>query len=518
MAVTFVSSSTSGNAADVSSRAVDVPVGVQSGDIVVVALGQWQSGATPTITPPSGFDASAALTWSSGDGAARNSIWWKRLSAADTGTYTFTWTGGTFWTTVQAVAYRGVLASGDPISTKTTSAVGTFGSITSLSLSTGIASGDGAFWTVYNDSNGLHTPPTGFTETADADSGSTAYAITSGTSITASGASIASSSSAGAAMVVLTQEPAGGTTYAVAGTVTIVAATSGTLATINRVSGVSTCTVGVAGTVRALLAVSATSTVTSTVNGSLVSLLSVAGTIPIDTTTAGAVRLLASVAGTVTMVSDTSGAIERLTPGASGTVEVISTVQGSISAVLSVAGSTVSVTQVSGSVTRIGTGDMATDLLGPVLSTALACADAALIPQVGRAALYPGSSVAWDDCCEGQVWVRLISLTPSGNPANSRNQLTPCGVLMWTATIGVGVLRCAATLDDAGNAPSPALLNADTLQMTQDMINIAEALQCCLAPQLGKLSMTRWDPLGPNGGCVGGEWVATLLIDNCRCG
>lgn len=160
---------------------------------------------------------------------------------------------------------------------------------------------------------------------------------------------------------------------------------------------------------------------------------------------------------------------------------------------------------------------MTTDLLAPLLAQALACADAALEPQAGRAALYPGGQVAWDDCCEGQVWVRLISLVPSGNPINTRNQSTPCGVVLWTVTLGVGALRCAAVVDELGQAPSPTALTANTNQMTADASALSEALQCCLAPTVNKLIMLRWDPLGPDGACVGGEWQVTVLLDNCRC-
>jgi hypothetical protein len=157
------------------------------------------------------------------------------------------------------------------------------------------------------------------------------------------------------------------------------------------------------------------------------------------------------------------------------------------------------------------------DPFAPLLAQALACADAALEPQVGRAVLSPGGPVAWDDCCDGQVWVRLISLVPSALPANAGRNAAPCGVMQWTATLGVGVLRCVASLDDAGNAPTPAQLSVDTRQMTADVADLSAALQCCLAPHVNRLIMLRWDPLGPQGGCAGGEWQVQVLVDNCRC-
>jgi len=196
MPVAFRSSSDSGNSVTVTSRATNVPAGAAVDDIAVCWLGQWQSGSTPTVTPPTGFTQKGA-TWSSGDGAAKNSIWWKRLTAADTGTYSFSWSGS-FWTTLQCALFSGCATSGDPWDAVATPVTGTFGSVTSMSV-TMSDPGGGLFWCVYNDSAGTHTPPTGFTEAADVDSGSMAWRIPAASgSQSASGASITSSSPAGA--------------------------------------------------------------------------------------------------------------------------------------------------------------------------------------------------------------------------------------------------------------------------------------------------------------------------------
>lgn len=159
---------------------------------------------------------------------------------------------------------------------------------------------------------------------------------------------------------------------------------------------------------------------------------------------------------------------------------------------------------------------MATDLLGPALTVFLGYAEDALVPAVGRASLYPGAELAWDDCCEGQVWVRVISILPSPL-ANPGSFTQPCGVLSWVATLGIGVLRCAAVLDDNGNAPTPAELSADTLAMTRDAAALEAAIQCQIGPQVEQLSFLRWEPLGPQGGCVGGEWVIMVKLPTCSC-
>jgi hypothetical protein len=156
------------------------------------------------------------------------------------------------------------------------------------------------------------------------------------------------------------------------------------------------------------------------------------------------------------------------------------------------------------------------DVLGPVLEMILGQAEPYLDPPVGRAAIYPGLEVAWDDCCSGQLWVRLINVVPSG-VGQQPGAVVGCKPLQWTALIGLGALRCAASVDDSGRAPSPATLTAEALQMSADRTALAEALQCAIAQYVSQLSFVRWDSLGPQGGCVGGEWLVQVNFDNCSC-
>ncbi len=166
---------------------------------------------------------------------------------------------------------------------------------------------------------------------------------------------------------------------------------------------------------------------------------------------------------------------------------------------------------------------MALNLIGGLLEQVLEIARCALNPTPGRAALYSGAAVAYDQCdCDGQVWVRLILLEPVfGDNRQPTTQSNPCGVLMWRATIGVGVLRCAATLSDNGDPPPPSVLTAETLQMTADMSALSEAVSCTVPRTVQGLmrvpQVQSWTPLGPEGGCVGGEWTITALVNTCQC-
>mgnify|MGYP000901333097 CR=1 FL=1 len=152
-----------------------------------------------------------------------------------------------------------------------------------------------------------------------------------------------------------------------------------------------------------------------------------------------------------------------------------------------------------------------TDLIGPAMQALLANVQLELSPSVGRAALYPGGEVAWDDCCDGQLWVRLAAILP--NPGAGQ----PCGVMTWTATFGIGVVRCISVLDDEGRAPAPAALTTDTLRMTGDTAALIKAIQCQAIPRAESLTVVRWEPLGPEGGCAGGEWLVSVKFMNCGC-
>lgn len=159
-------------------------------------------------------------------------------------------------------------------------------------------------------------------------------------------------------------------------------------------------------------------------------------------------------------------------------------------------------------------------MLVSALDALLACAVADLDPVPGRVLINPGLEVPWDDCCAGQAWVRLVSLIPSGNPFPQVDMVqggAGCGVTLWAATIGVGVLRCAAVVDDQGNAPSVAAMTADAVQQIVDMRSLEQAITCCFKGQGYTIKVLGWDPLGVNGGCVGGEWTIMLAVNSCGC-
>jgi hypothetical protein len=153
--------------------------------------------------------------------------------------------------------------------------------------------------------------------------------------------------------------------------------------------------------------------------------------------------------------------------------------------------------------------------VGPILADIVEQCRRALVPRPLRVIpVYPGAEVAWDSCCEGQLWGRVVSIQPHTGANTGRSAAPPCGVLWWNVTVAVGILRCIATLNDAGEAPRPAALAADGVQMLADLTVIQQVLLW----HDSVAAMIAWNPLGSQGGCGGGEWQATVRVGVCGCG
>ena len=138
-----------------------VPTGAAIGDIAVVGI---YKESTAAVTPPDGTWTSKASLTTSATARGGLHVFWKRLTAADTGSYTFTWTGSTF-RAAAAGLWSGRLASGDPFDGTVGTAESTTG-VTTLNVSTSPAAANGdavGFWTNFNG-GGAFTAPTNYTE------------------------------------------------------------------------------------------------------------------------------------------------------------------------------------------------------------------------------------------------------------------------------------------------------------------------------------------------------------------
>jgi len=167
---------------------------------------------------------------------------------------------------------------------------------------------------------------------------------------------------------------------------------------------------------------------------------------------------------------------------------------------------------------------MAVDLK-PILRGVLSAASSALIEAgvpTGRVELTPGNLPAWDDCCEGQLYLRVIEIFPAAPfPQFDANQRGAAGALcainMLDVHIGLGVIRCAHKIDDDLKAPTPEEVTGDGEEMVDDAMILLNTILCDLKGIKGimQMKLDRWAPQGVNGGCHGGEWGIHLAVDPC---
>ena len=142
----------------------------------------------------------------------------------------------------------------------------------------------------------------------------------------------------------------------------------------------------------------------------------------------------------------------------------------------------------------------------------------------GRIELTPGGLPAWDDCCAGQLYLRVREVFPTGPfpsfDAVQKGVNPKCSIHMVAVSLAMGMIRCAATVDENGNSPSPAEVTADADEMLDDMATLLDVIVCEVKGVRGVMAMKldRWVPQGPNGGCHGGEWGFMIAVDPCLCG
>ena len=162
--------------------------------------------------------------------------------------------------------------------------------------------------------------------------------------------------------------------------------------------------------------------------------------------------------------------------------------------------------------------DALIDPVVPIVSGLLTCANDELerfgVP-VCRAFWAPSGQIPWDACgktadgAEGQLWVAVESVFPTDSfpsPVAGAHRCTPSG---YGLNLQVGVLRCAHTVDDQGNAPSAEQISSDALKVSNDRAILEQAILCCFVDEdtdPGMFRLGNWEPMGPGGGCTGGRW------------
>jgi hypothetical protein len=434
VAVAYVSSSRSGASdTQTASCIVPVPVGAAVDIIALYAVELWESfGAA--ITRPTGFDATPILDQEIGP--ERLIAWWKRLTAADSGNYTATWTGN-IWNQGNCIFISGGITSGNPVEdfAFATATSGTAVPVTSVDTLTE------AFLAhfVANDNGGTGTPPSiggvAMTEVQEGDYIRTNYRIpaASGTFTTSGGTTPDGNKIA----VLIAIKPAGG--GSVSGSAA--AAFGGLAATA---AGTRT----TPGTVAAGLgALAATATGTRTTAGTAAAALgalsaSAAGA-PVRSGTAAAPLggLAASAAGVVARPGTASAPLGGLTATATAVV----TVTGTAVAVFGALTATVSGTRTTtGTATAVLGGLSAAAAGGRTVHSVAAAALGGLAAAASGTGTAPGGGLA-------AATLGPLTATAVGVRTVQAGAAAPLGGLTATA---VGVV----TVPGAGTAALGALV------------------------------------------------------------
>lgn len=164
--------------------------------------------------------------------------------------------------------------------------------------------------------------------------------------------------------------------------------------------------------------------------------------------------------------------------------------------------------------------------LGPILVSLLECLSDAFeecgVPPC-RSFISTDQTIPWDVCCEcednsvGQLWVGVTNISPLNTPTAGAGPVKcPSN---FTATVNVGLLRCALTQSDNGDPPTADLVSLQSLAILRDRQIMMQAIKCCWAPtiELDDWTIGDWDSLGPWGSCAGGLVELTIRFGDRKC-
>lgn len=136
--------------------------------------------------------------------------------------------------------------------------------------------------------------------------------------------------------------------------------------------------------------------------------------------------------------------------------------------------------------------------------------------------LRPGNQIPMDycDCSEngcGQAFVNLLSMYPSKIFPQPDRTAGCDGPL--AARIQVGIYRCVPVVADPNargktgmEAPTVIQMMEATRVQMSDMNAMLRALKCCASDDPKRFMIEGYTPVGPSGGCGGGQWSVVVKL------
>lgn len=139
---------------------------------------------------------------------------------------------------------------------------------------------------------------------------------------------------------------------------------------------------------------------------------------------------------------------------------------------------------------------------------------AAELPGLCFLGILPGEVVIADYCgCDGDGhcgmgWVRLVGINEMPGGIQEVSGYSPCGAEL-EAQVEIGVMRCAPGLKSTTDLPT-VTEQLDTARVQYaDMAAMLRAIRCCFSSSKD-VKVVAYTPIGPDGACIGGRWLATI--------
>lgn len=112
-----------------------------------------------------------------------------------------------------------------------------------------------------------------------------------------------------------------------------------------------------------------------------------------------------------------------------------------------------------------------------------------------------------DSCSGGMAWVRLVRMSPPDTAVQQNTCATSVNI-----EVEMGIIRAAPMPDDDNTLPTAD----EHLDAARHQIDEAEVmfntLRLMQTPQGERFFNLNYAPIGPDGGCVGGTWTATVAL------
>lgn len=161
-----------------------------------------------------------------------------------------------------------------------------------------------------------------------------------------------------------------------------------------------------------------------------------------------------------------------------------------------------------------------------IAQTLLDCFEAQLDASddpVCQVSLVPGVTATWDECCDGkgcggQAWVAVQSIGPTESFPELQTVRFRCRHVRQVVRLQLGILRCSQAVTADGKPPSAERMTFETNRNLDDWQTMFTTLVCCFFPQVPEghpWAIGEWEPLGPQGFCVGGAYPAIVSLEAC---